>query len=152
MKKVRIICGTYGHQPEGSKIVKAVVRGETVDLPDDKAERLVKLGVAEYVNEPATAQNGEYVPDGTPIGFDEMPPEDFGEVESEDEAETMEEIIDLATLSAKELRTIGTEYGLTFKANAKKTDMIEAITAAQAQLANDAEDAPTFDAAEAVEA
>ena len=146
MKKVRIISGTYGHQPEGSKIVKAVSRGETVDLPEDKAERLVKLGVAEYVDAPVNVPDDEPASDSAPIGFDETPPED-GEV---DEAEIVEEIIDLNTLSAKELRELGKEYGLTFKANDKKETMIEAITEAQSQVENIDEDAPTFDAAEAV--
>ena len=79
-----------------------------------------------------------------------MPPEDFVE-DAEDEADVVEEIIDLETLTVNELRELGKEYGLTFKANTKKADMIEAITEAQAQIAEDGEDAPTFDAAEAVE-
>lgn len=112
----------------------------------EREAELVKKGVARYVNEPAPDAEDEYTSEDAPIGFDETHPEDFGE----DEAEAVEEPIDLETLSAKELREWGKEYGLTFKANASKASMIEAITAAQAALAV-ADDAPTFDAAEAVE-
>lgn len=115
--------------------------------PEQEA-RLVKLGLARYVHDEPVADLDDTdmtgdVDDGAPIGFDETPPEDF------DEAEAVEEIVDLKSLSAKELREIGKEYGLTFKANDKKSTMIEAIAAAQNELA-DGEDAPIFDAAEAV--
>lgn len=112
--------------------------------PEEEA-RLVARKVARYVNEPVFILDGEYVPDDAPIGFDETPPEDA----DIDEAEAVEEIVDLKSLSAKELREVGKEYGLTFKANTKKDDMIEAIARAQFALA-DGEDAPSFDAAEAV--
>ena len=115
--------------------------------PEREAE-LVKKGIARYVEQPKRVDDepglSDHEDDGTPIGFDETPPEDF------DEAEAVEEIVDLKSLTAKELREIGKEYGLTFKANDKKDTMIEAIVAAQAELA-DGEDAPVFDAAEAVE-
>ena len=121
--------------------------------PEREAE-LVKKGVARYVEQiqvededsETEEEQIQVEDDGAPIGFDETPPEDFGE----DEAEIVEEIIDLETFSAKELRELGKDYGLTFKANASKVSMIEAITAAQDAIAVD-EDAPTFDAAEAVE-
>ena len=137
---IRLISGVYG----GKNGLKRPGDG-AFSLPADEEARLVACKVAVYVNAPIADSENDYVSDGAPIGFDEIPPEDF------DEAEVVEEPIDLESLSAKDLRTIGAEYGLTFKANAKKVDMIEAITAAQAALANDGEDAPSFDAAEAVE-
>lgn len=141
---IKIICGVYG----GKDGVKRP-GDKPFSLSPAEEARLVSRKVAVYVNEPTTANENAYVPGDAPIGFDEMPPEDF-EDGVEDEAEIVDEIIDLETLSAKELRDLGAEYGLTFKANTQKVDMIEAITAAQAEIA-DADDAPTFDAAEAVE-
>ena len=159
---IQMKAGVYGlpvMQPNGK--IRIVGKGPndgpfSVD-PEREAE-LVKKGIARYVeqhqeegkqHDPDHEQNQEEN-DGTPIGFDEMPPEDFVE-DAEDEADVVEEIIDLETLTVNELRELGKEYGLTFKANTKKADMIEAITEAQAQIAEDGEDAPTFDAAEAVE-
>ncbi len=109
--------------------------------PEREAE-LVKKGIARYVED---GGNEPYTPDDAPTGFDEMPPEDL-----EGEGEAVEEPVDLSALSAKELREIGMEYGLTFKGNASKDSMIDAITAAQIALAA-SEDAPSFDATEAVE-
>lgn len=146
---IEIICGVYG----GKNGLKRP-GDEPFSLSPAEEARLVARKVARYVDQPkqndaeddaeADAELTDYEADGTPIGFDETPPEDF------DEAEAVEEIVDLESLSANELRTIGMGYGLTFKANAKKNTMIDAIVAAQAELA-DSEDAPVFDAAEAVE-
>ena len=56
-------------------------------------------------------------------------------------------------MTAKELREIGAEYGLTFKQGMSKAEMVEEMDALFASLepAEDTEDAPAFDAAEAVQ-
>ena len=141
---IEIISGVYG----GKNGIKRPGDKPFRLSPEEEA-RLVSRKVACYVPDPA-AEVEEEVVDTAPIGFDETPPDDFVDDITEDEAEVEEEPIDLATLSAKELREIGKEYGLSFKANASKVSMIEAITAAQAELDEPAEDAPTFDASEAV--
>lgn len=145
---IKITCGVYGGK-DGLKRPG----DKPFSLSPAEEARLVARKVAAYVNEPAsdahdTEDDFSIEDDAAPIGFDEMPPEDFSE-DGEDEAEIVEEIIDLETLTIKELREMGEAYGLTFKANTKKADMIAAITAAQSPLDDD-EDAPTFDAAEAV--
>ena len=108
--------------------------------------RLVRRGVARYTNlveeapAPDTTDSEELMEDIDPIGFDDMPPVE-------------EEPVDLESMSAKELRELGAEYGLTFKGNASKSYMIEAITAAQAEMMEDDIDCgpgPDFDPAEAV--
>lgn len=53
-------------------------------------------------------------------------------------------------MTAKELREIGEEYGLTFKQGMSKADMVSKLDELFAGL-EPAEDAPTFDAAEAVQ-
>ena len=168
---IEMIAGVFGLPING--IVKAMDKlSGPFEAGKEQEARLVKLGLARYIAQPqnedeqsdtdnAQPQNEDEQSDtdnaqlqneddGAPIGFDEMPPEDFAE-DVEDEADVMEEFIDLETLTGKELREIGAELGLTFKANAKKAEMIAAITAEQGKLAAAAEDAPTFDAAEAVE-
>lgn len=144
---IKMIRGVFGLPVNG--IVKAMDKNSgPFEAGAEQETRLIRLGLAVRVEgEPTPVDEVDTEP---PIGFDEAPPEDFGE-DAEDEAEVVGEIIDLETLSAKELRELGKEYGLTFKANAKNETMIEAITEAQAQIAEDGEDAPTFDASEAVE-
>ena len=95
-----------------------------IDVDEATALRLVEeKGVAEYVTPPAQEQVADA---------------DVERAEAEKSIEDM---------TAKELRQLGAEYGLTFKGNASKSDMIEAI---KAEWPVD-EDAPTFDAAEAVQ-
>lgn len=138
MKKVEITCGMYGHHPKKDGPVRPVRRGEKVDLHDEEAARLVKLGLAKYVDEPA-----EKLPD-LPEGVVGIP------VYSEE-------------MSAKELREIGKLCGLTFKVGMSKAEMVAALDAHIAEhtvegveVDEDGEiatedDAPTFDAAEAVQ-
>ncbi len=61
MKKIRIIRGAYGYQPkaDGQKKVRrtvAVLRGETIEVSDAEAKRLVELGVAEYAAKEAAPE------------------------------------------------------------------------------------------------
>lgn len=146
---VKMLRGVFGLPIDG--IVKAMDKNSgPFKASAEQEARLVRLGLAVYVDEHAAEVENEDMEDNAPIGFDETPPDDFVDDTAEDAAEVEEEIVDLATLSAKELRELGKEYGLSFKANASKVSMIEAIMAAQAELDESAEDAPAFDAAEAV--
>lgn len=156
---IKMISGVYGMPVLNGK-------GETVSvkrvgpeygpftLSAEQEARLVSRGVAVCVEPVVTHEQADYMEDISddtdeeeagdigPIGFDDVP-------EEGEEAEA--EPIPLDELSAKELRAMGAEYGLTFKGNASKAYMIDAIAAAQAiEAADDGEDAPTFDASEAV--
>lgn len=145
---IQMIRGVFGLPVNG--IVKAMDKNSgAFEAGAEQEERLVRLGLAVKVEtiegEPAPG-NDETVDTETPIGFDETPPEDF------DEAEAIEEIVDLNTLSVKELREIGKQYGLSFKVGMTKPEMVQAIANAQAEAVEeeDGEPAPVFDAAEAV--
>lgn len=140
---IEMISGVYG----GKDGLKRPGDGAFCLSPAEEA-RLVRRGVAQYTNiveeasAPDTTDSEELMEDIGPIGFDDMPP-----------ADEVEEPVDLESMSAKELRDLGAEYGLTFKGNASKAYMIEAITAAQAEMAEDDTDygdGPDFDPAEAV--
>ncbi len=50
MTKVRIVSGGYGAHENGR--VKLYLRGQEAEVSQEEAERLVKLGVAEFVKEP----------------------------------------------------------------------------------------------------
>ena len=156
---IKMICGVYGMRikhPNGREEIKGMgPDAGPFSLTAEQEKRLVDRGVAVYVDLPnqkevnqeaIDEENFDADQDGTPIGFDETPPDDF------DEAEAIEEPVDLITLSAKELREMGKQYGLTFKVGTTKDDMVAAITNAQADAVEveDGEPAPVFDAVEAV--
>lgn len=143
---IEMISGVYG----GKNGMKRPGDGAFSLSPAEEA-RLVNRGVARYTNEivvdavttsPDETADDELVEAIAPIGFDDAPDSD-------------EYPVDLETLTAKELRELGAEYGLTFKGNASRAHMIEAITEAQTALAaegdtSECDDAPDFDPAEAV--
>ena len=146
---IKMIRGVFGLPVNG--IVKAMDKNsDPFEAGAEQEARLIRLGLAVRVETGETAPADEPAEDETtsdaPIGFDETPPDDF------DEAEAVEEIVDLNSISVKELREIGKQYGLTFKVGTTKDDMVAAITNAQAEAVEveDGEPAPEFDAAEAV--
>jgi hypothetical protein len=145
---IKMIRGVFGLPVNG--IVKAMDKNSgPFEAGAEQEARLIRLGLAVRVETGETApvdESAETVDTDAPIGFDETPPDDF------DEAEAVEEIVDLNSISAKELRAIGKQYGLTFKVGTTKDDMVAAITNAQAEAVEveDGEPAPEFDAAEAV--
>lgn len=140
---IKMIRGVFGLPVNG--IVKAMDKNSgAFQASAEQEERLVKLGLAVRVDAVEQQDIPDEVPedDGTPIGFDEMPP--------------LPEIPEYnADMKADDLRKIGAQFGLTFKVGMKKTDMVAALDAHfEAEPAEDVdadEDAPVFDAAEAVQ-
>ena len=127
---IKIIRGVYGFVDKHGIVRPKTEADAPFELQPDQEERLVRLGVAVYVG-------------NAPV---EEEPLDIGEISVEG--------ISLSERSVKELREIGKEYGLTFKVGATKADMIQAIEQAEAELdaeESDDEDAPVFDASEAVQ-
>lgn len=139
---IKMIRGVFG-LPVGG-IVKAMDKNsDPFEAGAEQEARLIRLGLAVRVDatEPTIAEDdSEVVDTEAPIGFDETPPEDFADEKPIDE------------LTAKELRELGKEYGLSFKVGMTKAEMIAAIKAALPQPADDEGDepAPAFDATEAV--
>lgn len=161
---VQIVRGVYGHYI-GGRVVAKDKNSAPFELSPEQEERLVKAGVAEYVNLPVNSpdDDGEGAPDAggnnatddggetdAPIGFDELPEDVVGIPEYSVES------------SAKELREIGKLCGLIFPATMSKADMVDALdkhieenTVDGVDIDEDGEgvpdeEAPTFDAADAV--
>lgn len=120
-------------------------------LPAEVEARLVERGVAEYVTAPAPAPEPEQEPVSAPEEKVTVPA-------------TEDDNTPHVGMALKELREIGKEYGLTFKVGMNKPEMVAAIMAAQnppEQVEDEVteevtetepeEDAPTFDATEAVQ-
>jgi hypothetical protein len=137
---IKIISGTYGHLI-GGRVRPKTAASEPFSLPPEQEARLVSRGVAIYVNEaPAEADASN--------SFDHTPDE-------EPAAEPVGKGYDIG-MTAKELREIGASYGLTFKQGISKAEMVEKLDALFADLdlaetEQGEEEAPTFDATEAVQ-
>lgn len=140
-----IKCGTYGAK-DGMKRA-----GDgPFSLSEKEEARLVERGVAEYV----ACANAPQL-----IGFDETPP-GGGEV-AETESASSDEPLNFGAMTAKKLRELGSELGLSFPVTMSKEKMIEAIEAAIAEPDEEEPDAegeeepdeaaPVFNAAEAVQ-
>lgn len=131
---IKMIAGVFGLEVNG--IVKAMDKtSDPFNASKEQEARLVKLGLAVYVDAPT---------DALPDGVTGIP------------AYSVE-------MSANELREIGKLCGLTFKVGTSKAEMVAALDAHIAEntvegvevdedgeIATE-EDAPTFDAAEAVQ-
>lgn len=152
---IQIICGVYGGK-DGAKRPG----DKPFSLSPAEEARLVDRKVAVYVNEPTTEPEDEYTPDDAPIGFDETPPEDFDEDDLPDGVIGIPEYS--VDMKATELREIGKLCGLTFKVGMTKEEMVAALDKhIEENMVDDEdftedstidpEDAPTFDAVEAVE-
>lgn len=152
---IRMISGTYG----GRDGLKRASDGP-FSLPANEEARLVERGVAVYVGNVETPL----------VGFDETPPADGegAEPNGADELPKLPELPEGVTgipeysveMTAAELREIGKACGLSFAANMGKAKMVDALDAFFAANMVDGvdedeiqpdEDAPVFDAAEAVQ-
>ncbi|MCD8199812.1 MAG: hypothetical protein LUD25_02490 [Coriobacteriaceae bacterium] len=152
MKTVKIISGKYGHRPNGSKSVRIVYAGELVDLPDDQAERLVKLGVGAIVEaetpspQPTEATDGPAPSEGSyDIPEAESPAEgplDAGE--ANDAEETLPDADELAAMTNAQLRELAVYWGVDVTGLRTKAQLIDAI------LSSDGDTLPKMDAEEPV--
>ena len=141
---IKMVAGVFG-LPVGNGIVERKTKdSEPFTASAEQEARLVKLGLARYVDAPAEAAE--------PIGFDETPDEGAELPELPDGVVGIPEYS--VDMKAAELREIGALCGLTFKVGMSKADMVAALDKHIEENTVDDEtpddDAPTFDAAEAV--
>lgn len=121
---IKIIKGSYGLRR--GMVVEAIPAGSTIEIGKDKEERLVRLGVAVYVNDDVATE----------------------EQIVEAPAETQDEVVDEcpeynADMKLSDLKKVAEAYGVDASSMRSKKEVIEAIEAAKAL--------PAFDAADAVE-
>lgn len=139
---IKMIRGTFGLPING--IVKPMDKNSgPFCTSKELEERLVKRGNAVYVD------SVEGVDNSAPIGFDELPELPEGVTAIPEYSEDMKQA---------ELREIGAMCGLTFKVGMTKKEMVAALDAhIEANMVEGAdfdevdEEAPEFDASEAVQ-
>ena len=118
---IKIISGTYGHLI-GGRVRPKTVASDPFSLTPAEEARLVDRGIAVYVNEVPAELDAS-------IGLDSVP-----------EYSTRNTV--------KELQAIGEQFGITFEEGMTKAQMVEILNQ---YTAGEDEDAPTFDATEAVQ-
>lgn len=127
---IKIIKGVYGHMTESGIVRPKTSADEPFTLTPAQEERLVGLGVAEYVG---------------PADMADIPTD----VEEAPEYDT--------SMKVDKLREIAKQMGLTFPVGTTKAEMVEAMDKFQAEtvdaddIEDDGEEPPAYDPAEAVE-
>lgn len=139
MQQVKIIKGTYGHRPEATRRIKPVSAGGLVSLPDDEAERLMHLGVAEPVSphsredceDVATLHYGQI--EGEPaIGIGaEMFFGEAVEAGAESVGASIPDPEQLKQLTNAELRAMAENMGISTAKLRNKAELIDAIISAE---------------------
>lgn len=165
MKEIKIINGVYGHRPDGGFVVPVSTSDGTIEVSDEEAARLVKLGVAAMVssediadavqsmaasgytvddtgeesatNPVATPQNG--AEDGTASNG---PVEESGGAEGDENAQ--ENPPYSADMKAAELRDLMEACGLTYKVGMSKADMVAALDAYYSEAEDTDEEPPVL--------
>lgn len=129
MKTVKIISGVYGAD-NGKGGVTAIARGQTCELPDAEAARLVAFGVATMVV--ATLQEGQTMPkagENTPSGNNAQE-NSTGHLDAKQ----------LSSMTNAQLKQLAEDMGLDAAKCKKKADYIELITAEEVIVPPDGEE------------
>ena len=132
MTQVMIVFGTYGHKPEGAKRITPISIGETVELPDAEAARLVGLGIAQYVHTPLSQPSA---PVATPNSTRNIPDECDTQGDENDGAEDEEtahlDREQLESMTNADLKTLAKDMGIATGSLKTKNALIEAIVAVE---------------------
>lgn len=147
---IKMIRSTYGLPVNG--VVKPMDKNSgPFNAGEAQEKRLVERGYAVYVDDVV-----EGADDSAPIGFGETPPQDFEELPELPEGVTAIPEYN-ADMKQTELREIGAMCGLTFPVGMTKKEMVAALDAhieanmVEGDEFEDDDDAPEFDASEAVQ-
>lgn len=133
--KVKIIDGVYGFRDESGAIQPVTPRDDAIDLPEEEAQRLVALKVAQlteaFENFSQVAHNalktGDTVQAKENTDNDEKAKtESTGDSKDED-AGQQEKPSYSEEMTAAELKDIMEKYGVTVKARMTKGDMVTAL-------------------------
>jgi len=159
MRLVKIIQGTYGHRPNGSKSVHSISAGGTVELSDSEAKRLVALKVAAYVERPiivakddtedepgaGTLPDGSEMPEGDDDGEGKGITALSGENDTEDDGDNAAELMGYSVdMSMDDLKELLSSCGLNYRVGMSKVDIVEMLKEYQDNNVDDDEAPPTL--------
>ena len=141
---IQIVKGTFGYY-NGRKVIPITEADGPQKFDPELEARLVKEGVAKYVEDPESTDSA-----GVPAPQDPDNPDSAAAGDPEDPADAAEYSEDM---KLDELKEIAASYGVDTSAMRKKTDVIAAIEAAKAEQPDDGaddEEPPQFGAADPV--
>lgn len=141
---IQIIAGTFGYY-NGRKVIPITEADGPQKFDPELEARLVKEGVAKYVEDPESTDSA-----GVPAPQDPDNPDSAAAGDPEDPADAAEYSEDM---KLDELKEIAASYGVDTSAMRKKADVIAAIEAAKAEQPDDGaddEEPPQFGAADPV--
>lgn len=133
MTLIRIVSGCYAAHPNGGRL-KVIDKGQTVEVSEDEAARLVNLGVAAYVKEPVLMAD---IP-SAPVSEDatsDTPDEEVNEAPEES----------LEDMPFEQLKQLAKESGLPVGKLRSRTNIIKAL-----QELEDGDKPPSMDAEDVV--
>lgn len=160
MKTVIIKNGTYGHRPTSDGRVIPISIGETCSVPDEEAERLVSLGVADVIDDSAvvdvaTTGNAANDADAGKHTTDDDNGTDGRTDDDNDHQEDGVEIPDCLTIVDKhitkasamrmkreDLDRLATDLGIDISGCEKKEDVADLIVAVELEIEEDDDNAP----------
>ena len=118
MTLIRIVSGCYAAHPNGGRL-KVIEKGQTVEVSEDEAARLVNLGVAAYVKEPVLMAE---IP---PAPVSEAAPSDTPDEELNEAPEAPEE--SLEDMNFDQLKQLAKENGLPVGKLRSRANIIKAL-------------------------
>lgn len=157
MTKIKIICGAYGYRPpDRPNTVQTVRAGDTCDVSDEEATRLISMGVAKFAIEDGVATPAVTHPvDG---GGSNTPGEDGGvktpegildgvDIQSLGVADILD-IVEghfteesLSTMTNKALASLAADLGLDTSTCKVKADYVALLAAVELDMPDEDDDA-----------
>ena len=134
---IRIINGTYGHRPkimkngelvESTYVVPTTPKDPPIEVTDEEAERLVKQGVAAYLNPPHHEHESGHAEDAQNLSDEtgSEPNEEAADMPDIDDEDIVPDVYTI-DMRADELRKAMRERGLTVRVGITKKEMVEAL-------------------------
>lgn len=136
MTLIRIVSGCYAAHPDGGRL-KVIDKGQTVEVSEDEAARLVNMGVAAYVKEPVLMAD---IP-SAPVSEDAT--SDTPDEEVNEAPEAPEE--SLEDMPFEQLKQLAKESGLPVGKLRSRTNIIKAL-----QELEDGDKPPSMDAEDVI--
>ncbi len=144
MTKVRIVSGGYGAHENGR--VKLYLRGQEAEVSQEEAERLVKLGVAEFVKEPVLM--AETLPVDDAVSETGDTPEADGNDATDDLIPGHLDGDELKKLPFDKLKKLATDCGLPVGRLRSRDNIVKALVEMETFVSaeEDGEEPPSMDA------
>lgn len=140
MKLIKLIQGAYGYRAPSSSVTELITtKSPPFEVEESEAERLIALGVAEYVQSAVATAPQE---DDDQAKGENTPPPDGGGKGQETPQTDKPEYGDFMTVA--QLKAYADERGIEYEDKTTKAKLIEAIDAFHREYVDDGEQPPAL--------